>query len=198
MSSDGHNLAKENGVTMSFTLVDGTQAMKNIVPFFSFKEHESYESMKESGGWELVASTMMNEQVRERRIKFYFVADMKTMLITLGYKAANSRNACIFCKCSKERWALCGADNKCDFRGEIRESNDGIVLPKLKAGDPGFKNEPLISSELFDGVILDVMHLYLRVTDAIFSRAVAKMSKKGIQDFFSVCGIIIFSPKGGF
>lgn len=36
-------------------------------------------------------------------VKFFFVADMKTMLLTLGYKAADGRDTCLFCTCSKIR-----------------------------------------------------------------------------------------------
>ena len=187
VSSDGHNLGKENAVTMSFSLVDGTQKVANIVPFFSFKEHESYDSMESSGGWQVAARAMTDERVKERGIQFFLVADLKTLYITLGFKSANARDVCIYCRCSKERWAKCGVDRKCSPRYVVQE---GVVqLSVLKPGDPGYKNEPLISAELFHGIIIDVMHLFLRVSDAIFSRAVTLMSKKGIVLFLEVCGV---------
>ena len=172
---------------MSFTLVDGTQRMKNVAAFFSFKEHESYKSYEASGGWDVAASAMQDARVKEKGIQFFLVADLKTLYIALGSKSANARDVCIYCSCLKDRWALCGVDGHCQARYSIE--NGVMKLPSLKQGDAGFKNQPLIQSELFHGIIIDVMHLFLRVSDAIFSRACLLMSKKGIELFLQICGV---------
>ena len=183
MSVDGHDLRRESAVTLSFSLVDGSQKMSKILPFRSFKGKESQENYAAEKVWEEVHMVMKDERLSH--VKFFLCADMKSLLMCLGYKAANAKDGCLFCVCTKERWHLCCADNKCVLRGHRDESR--WYLPPLKPSDPGFKTNPLVDSSQFWGVVIDILHMFFRVTDAIFGRVIGFMSVGGKDVFLGLC-----------
>ena len=178
---DGHNIAKNSAITGTLSLVDGTQKSSNIRTIFMVKGVESYDNLKENNVWFEIQQLMPNFL---DRAKFFFVADLKSLLQNLGFKAANAKDICIYCSCSKENWLRCGTSCKPRYK---RDASGKYFLPKLKRTDPGYAREPLIESDKFEFVILDMLHLYLRVSDQILSRACSLMSSDGRAAFVEFC-----------
>lgn len=113
------------------------------------------------------------------------MADLKSLLMNLGMKGANASDICIYCECHKSRWHLCSVDDKCKPR--YRSRNGKLVLPPLTSGKPGYAREPLLSTDLYEFVIIDILHLYLRVTDQILCYTCSLMDKSGQEQFVDFC-----------
>ena len=157
--------------------------MSKILPFRSFKGKETQENYAAEEVWDEVLAVMQDEQLSH--VKFFLCADMKSLLMVLGFKAANARDGCIFCMCRKDRWTLCCVDKKCVTRGKL--SDGRWILPPLKRADPGFKCKPLVDSSMFFGMLVDTLHMFFRITDAIFGRVIGFMSEKGKDVFLELC-----------
>ena len=85
-------------------------------------------------------------------VKFIFVADYKFMLMALGMKAANCRNACLFCE-----------------QTNVSYCYGGLTWRKrLDPKAPGFKNKTIMPCFSLMDLALDTMHLFFRVTDKLF------------------------------
>ena len=91
-----------------------------------------------------------------RNVRVLFCADYKFLLIALGMKAATSSNACIYCKCKSGKY----------FHGpaEPRES--------IRRGDPGTKLDNMLPNINPEDIVIDVLHMYFRVSDRLFHRLV--------------------------
>lgn len=186
MSSDGANMTiKKSAVSFSFTLVDGSQMGKNVAAFKSHMGQENRENLAKWNSWNDVQKVI--EDPRLKCVRFFLVADLKTLLLALGYKSANGRDVCFICSCDKSRWHMCTFDSKCSPRYSSSECESKLILPPLKAGDPGYKAKPMIDVSVFHGVVFDTLHLFLRVTDQILGRACSSMSKQGITVFLRYC-----------
>ena len=85
-------------------------------------------------------------------VRFIFVADYKFMLLCLGMKSANSRNACLYCEQSNVNY----------FNGGLRWRE--MLNPKK----PGCKLKNLLPCFELKDTAIDTMHLFFRVTDKLF------------------------------
>ena len=190
VSVDGHDPTRNiKTVTFSFSLVcePAAQSAELTVPVVSIPGAESYDLVRDSGVWSTIQSELKHELTiddREHRVEYYLCADLKSLLLYLGFKAANARDCCIYCSCSKGRWGRCCEDGKCVGRYVTK---GGLTLPPLQPGDPGYKQPPLIDVTLYRFVIIDVLHMFLRVTDQMFSRACGFMSRGQLDQFMIEC-----------
>ena len=106
--------------------------------------------------------------------------------MNLGMKAANALDICIYCECHKSRWHMCTMDSGCKPR--YYTNGDGkLVLPSLVQGKPGFAREPLLKSDAYEFVMIDILHLYLRISDQILVAACGLMGEKGRELFAEFC-----------
>ncbi|XP_043202959.1 uncharacterized protein LOC122370995 [Amphibalanus amphitrite] len=192
VSVDGHNPSRNiSAVTFSLSLVceRDTQSSKYIVPVISLPGAETYELVRDSSAWEQIErelNAVIDVGGRHVNVEYYLCADLKSILLYLGYKSANGRDVCIYCSCNKGRWGACCADGKCQAR--FRQAPDGsIALPALRPSDPGYKQPPLVDITRYKFVIIDILHLYLRVTDQLFVRCCNFMDKRQIGEFLAVC-----------
>ncbi|CAM1329199.1 Uncharacterised protein g9939 [Pycnogonum litorale] len=185
ISCDGHNVNKGSAVTFTASLVDGTQSSDRVVVLQSIKGSENYDVIKEAAVWPAIEQCLP-DQINGKVIKYFFCADLKSLLLNLGYKDSNGRDVCIYCSCDKARWHLCCQDEKC--KPCYNQSKNKIALPSLQPSDPGYKRKPLIDIGKYKFVIVDTLHAYLRITDQLFSRTVCAMSKKNVSVFLNECG----------
>ena len=91
-----------------------------------------------------------------RRVRVVFCADYKFLLISLGMKSATSAHSCIYCTCKSSTF----------FRGP------GEPRHTIRCGDSGTKLENMLPSLSLDDIVVDVMHMYFRVSDRLFGRLV--------------------------
>ena len=91
-----------------------------------------------------------------RNVQVVFCADYKFLLIALGMKAATSSNACVYCKCKSGDY----------FRGPSVPRNS------IRCGDPGTKLDNMMPNCDPEDIVVDVLHMYFRVSDRLFHRLV--------------------------
>ena len=121
---------------------------------------ETYELVKGVKAWESIETELHPVlQIGDRMVKVQYdlCGDPKSLLLYLGYKPANARDACIYRMCLKDRWGTCCSDSKCATR--FVSAPAGIVLPRLRPRDPGYKQPPLVNVERYKFVVIDILHM---------------------------------------
>ena len=192
VSVDGHDPSRNlHAVTFSISLVcePTPQSSRHIVPIITLSGTEEYDFIRQSGAWDLIQaqlSPIVDIDGKQVHVEYFLCADLKSLLLCLGYKSANARDVCLFCSCDKNRWGSCCEDGKCALR--YREASDGtLTLPTLLPSDAGYKQPPLVDMSKYKFVIIDILHLYLRVTDQIFVRSCNFIAKRQLAEFFNIC-----------
>ena len=109
-------------------------------------------------------------------IEWFLGGDLKFLALCTGIGAANSKYACVWCKCPaedrhdiKKNWSINEAEKGARTIDEIQKLSK---LPKRKSKDKetetyGCKQQPLFPFIPIDHIIPDVLHLFLRVTDVL-------------------------------
>ena len=148
--------------------------------------------------WRKIETELVPEVVvggKRMQVEYFLCADLKSLLLNMGYKSANARDVCVYCTCCKSRWELCCKDNKCCVR-YVRISDGSYQLQNLRPSDAGFKRPPLVNMSLYKFVITDILHAYLRITDHLFVKSCNLMPPFKLAEFVDVCrhnGIKAFS-----
>ena len=100
------------------------------------------------------------------QIKKCFGGDLKFLALLYGLNAANSDYPCIWCKCNiTEKLDLKKLKNWSISDRKLAESAKIIQSGRASKG---YIKPPILNFIDFDSVILDMLHLYLRVTDRFF------------------------------
>ena len=106
------------------------------------------------------------------KLDFFLGGDMKFLLMVMGLSGATSTYACLWCKIHKdERWEMSQPkDFYCTvpMKRTLQEIKD---MSKLKTDNFCCIHEPLPNIEL-DHVILDELHLLLRITDRLLDNVI--------------------------
>jgi len=120
----------------------------------------------------------------EFTIEWFFTADLKYLAIALGIEAANSRFACIWCKCpSEERYdvtKIWSIQNENEGARTIASISRSAKLPKTKKYNEekcGCIRLPLFPSIPIDHVVLDILHLFLRVSDVLTNLLIVEIRR---------------------
>jgi len=114
----------------------------------------------------------------EYTIEWFLGADLKFLALCTGIGAANSKYACIWCKCPSEdrhditiKWSINDMKYGARTIGEIQKLS---ALPKSKSKNEtnekyGCKEQPLFPFIPIDHTIPDILHLFLRITDVLIN-----------------------------
>ncbi len=89
-------------------------------------------------------------------IEYWLGGDLKFISIILGVQAANGEYPCPWCTCSKKNFS-CNIHNIC-----IDRKFNGDSL-----GTKGYKYEPILGFIKPENVIVDILHLFSRVSDKL-------------------------------
>ena len=130
-------------------------------------------------------------------VHFYLGADWKFLAMACGIDAANSKYACIWCTCSKDdrhkvdkEWSIT------DVEKGARTINSIITASKLPAKSPKRFNcsrTPLFQAVPIHRVIIDNLHLFLRITDNLINLLITELRRMdGIEKCTSLdsCGAV--------
>lgn len=165
-------------ILLSFALLQGADdvmSAKGNHTIAVVKGAEKYYTLKESFRDVFEEINQLNErktiQVRGRdcEVELFLGGDYKFILIMLGLKGATSHYACAWCKVHK--------DNRHDMQFNLDHYNteplkrtlqELISLAGKKKDNYCSENAPLLFIDL-DHVILDELHLMLRVTDVLIN-----------------------------
>ena len=112
------------------------------------------------------------------KLDFFLGGDMKFLLMVMGLSGATSTYACLWCKIHKdERWEMSQPkDFYCTvpMKRTLQEIKD---MSKLKTDNFCCIHEPLLNIEL-DHVILDELHLLLRITDRLLDNVITECEER--------------------
>lgn len=147
------------------------------------KGSESYSTLKES--FSNVFSEI-NEAIKqghitvndyEYNLEFFLGGDYKFLLLMMGMKGATSI-ACLWCKIAKDlRWRM-GSTLDHYNSSPLRRTLEEMTKMSQKKGTQdkySCEHEPLLKIEL-GHVVLDELHLLLRITDVLINNLVKQNS----------------------
>lgn len=172
LSGDGTNVGHLHILNFTFSLPDFKygQAAKGNFSLGAFEiNSESYDELN-SCFTELnpmlknIKSFKIGEQTFN--IKFYLAGDLKFLANMLGINQANSNLPCIWCKCPKTNcdsleWSI--SDLKKGARSH--EESEIRRVYKNVPNKLGYIKSPIFDFIPFENVIIELMHLNLRITD---------------------------------
>ena len=112
------------------------------------------------------------------QIDYYLGGDWKFLACITGIDSARSQYACIWCKCSMTDRA------DVEKKGSIsnpslgaRTIEENITLSKLPKSKKSYNvsNPPLFPTILLTKVVIDNLHLFLRVSDGLIDRFIVQL-----------------------
>ena len=186
LTGDGTNIGKRlHVVNFGFTILDeGDKAYSAAGNhcLAIFKEPESYDSLKKClsdfiSEVEQLKSIEVNGMTFE--IDYYLGGDWKFLALATGIDSASSTYACIWCKCpaserhiSSQKWSML------DPKLGARTIQENIRLSSSRSKNkynvsrlPLFPNIPLTH------VVVDNLHMFLRVGDTLIDLLIAELRK---------------------
>ena len=192
VSGDGTNIGKRiNVVNITFTILNEKQlamSEKGNYILAIIKEAESYDTLSTSIS-DLVAEMQPLKEISVDDVKYnleYFLGgDWKFLACVCGIGAANADYACIWCKCAHldrcdttKQWSILDAEKGARKLDEIEKN--------ARSRKENCKSKPLFEFIPLSHVVIDTLHLFLRVSDNLiallvrelkFSDAIAKKNK---------------------
>lgn len=103
-------------------------------------------------------------------IEIYLGGDMKFLAMVCGIDAANCVHACIWCKCPKlERWDMNQEWSITDTTKGARSIEEIASLASKKQDKFNCSREPLFPFIPIHRVIIDTLHLFLRISDMLIN-----------------------------
>ena len=189
LSGDGTYLGSLHVVTFGFSLIDEGCVAKSATGYHVLcilKETESYESIS-IGLRDVIEEVSMisrdgiTVQECHYAVKFYLGADWKFLAMVCGIDSANSKYACIWCTCPKEdrhdttkEWSIT------DVKKGARTVESISLASKLPAKSPKKYNcsrMPLFEDIPIHRVIIDVLHLFLRIADNLINLLITELRR---------------------
>ena len=192
ISCDGAKMSRStNFVILSFALLQsGSQVMssKGNRTLAIVNGPENYDTIKDS------MQNIINEinsvasdgkikiDGKDRNVELFLGGDTKFLLMAMGMKGATSDYACLWCKIHK----LCRWDTSKDIgfynSGEMKRTLKDIKNCHSKNQYSCCQN-PLFSINL-DHIILDELHLMLRITDRLLENLIMEVMEKDSKEDF--------------
>ena len=185
LSGDGTRVGRNlHVVNVTFTLIDELQAasVAGNYTLAIFEMSESYDELR-------TALQNITTEVEELKtvivdghsynLQYFLGGDWKFLSLICGLNAANSKYSCIWCKCPsgkrwdmKLKWSL--QDQKCGAR-TIEEIKQLSKEPPKKRY--GCVRQPLFQSVPITHVVIDSLHLFLRVADVLINLLIMDLQR---------------------
>jgi len=185
LSGDGTNIGKRlHVVTFTFTLLEeGNKAHSSDGNHILavFKEPEKYESVKaalEDISAEVEQLTSIQVGDIDFQIKYHLGGDWKFLAMVTGIDAASSDHACIWCKCkTSERFDTEKERLFSDPTAGARTIEENLSLSQLPKSRKKYNvsNCPIFPSIPLTHVVIDNLHLFLRVSDKLITLLVTEL-----------------------
>ena len=187
LTGDGTNIAKSiHVVNFAFTLLNEESIASS--PFGNhslaiLQGPEDYNALATSLS-DIVkeASELQSIEIdgKEHNIEYFLGGDLKFLAIVCGIEAANAKYACIWCKCaSGDRWDMSKDWSAFEASKGARTTDEiekHCKLSKSKCFSccevPIFKFIPI------DHVIIDTLHLFLRVSDLLINLLIQDLRRQ--------------------
>ena len=185
ISGDGTNIGKRLKLeNVTYTILNEKDAAMNEKGNYVLaiiKTTENYDNLKESLAD--LRNEMLNlKEITVNNIKYnieYFLGgDWKFLACVCGLGAANQDFACIWCKCprnerydTRKKWSLT------DKSLGARDSGKHAKGKKYNC-----KHDPLFSFIPIDHVIIDTLHLFLRISDNLIELLIRELRRQDAID----------------
>ena len=180
LTGDGTRIARGlNVVNVAFTILEEGTKARSVAGNHTIaimKVSESYDELikglrdicQEARDLEMIT---VDERIF--KITFFLGGDWKFLATVNGLEHANANFACIWCKCAKTqrfdmhlKWSI--SDVQKGAR-TIEEISQKAKLPKSSPDKYGCCREPIFPFIPIDRVIIDTLHLFLRVSDLLLN-----------------------------
>ncbi len=132
------------------------------------------------------------------RLQLSLSGDMKFLLIVLGMKAANAKYACMYCLIPKhQRWIM-SRYQSFYYMAKLRRTLAKMRQHAKAKGETYGMNYPPLFDIPLDYVVVDELHLLLRITDNLTENLVLEakqilrhnnLSLVQCEEFFKSCGV---------
>ncbi len=178
-------------VNFTFTVLDEGEAAYSSDgnhPIAIFREQENYDSL-------FRALADVRKEVNElKRIKvaenwytieYFLGGDMKFLALATGIDSAASTYACVWCKCpATDRFDADMAWSAIDTSKGARTVEENFQNSKLPKSKKKFNvsHEPLFRNIPLDHVIVDNLHLFLRISDVLIDLVITDLKREEAID----------------
>ena len=201
LSGDGTYIAKNlHVIHFTFTLIDETKSTctstasdNHILAILNTQD--KYDELKRGLSDIILEAESLNQVEFDSsiyEIEYFLSGDWKFPSIVCGLDSANSEYACIWCKCPKgQRWNM-------DKNWSLRDTSLGArtvgelqTLSGMKSRNQKFNcfNSPLFSFIPMDHVIIDTLHLFLRISDVLINLLIQDLQRCDGIDKVTTCKI---------
>ena len=175
LSGDGTVIGKRlHCVVFAFTILEenSTGSVDGIHPIALFRDSEKYESVKLALADlidEMKDTDVITVDGETFRIIYSLGGDYKFLSMVTGIDSANCKYACIWCKCPKDsRWIT-------DKTWDSRTAEENELLSSKSKKSFNVTNPPLFPFIPLQNVVIDNLHLFLRVTDVLVDLLLAEV-----------------------
>lgn len=193
LSGDGTNVGKRlHVINVTFTILDeGAKAMSadgnHLVAII--KEPENYDKLAESMAdirQDVESFTHVSVGTECFDIEWFLGGDWKFLACVCGLGAATASHPCIWCKCQlydkyngRKEWSL--SDTSKGARS-IQEIQQTLNQRSRTVERCNVKHSPLFPSIPLDHVVIDSLHLFLRISDNLINLLILEFRRKDSID----------------
>ena len=184
LSGDGTNIGKRlKIVNFTFTILNEKEVAmgeRGNYILAIIKADETYENLLQSLADLRSEMTLLNKIIVNNRtynIEYFLGGDWKFLACVCGLGAANQDYACIWCKCPRlQRWDT-------EKQWSLTEINLGArtleqISKCAKSKQYNCKKDPLFSFIPLDHVIIDTLHLFLRISDNLIELLIRELRRQ--------------------
>ena len=195
ISGDGTNIGKRLKLeNVTYTILNEKDAAMNEKGNYVLaiiKTTENYDNLKESlADLNNEMSNLKEITVNNHKysIEYFLGGDWKFLACVCGLGAANQNFACIWCKCPRhERFDIRKKWSITDKSLGARDSEE--IGKHAKSKQYNCKSNPLFSFIPIDHVIIDTLHLFLRISDNLIKLLIRELRRKDAIDKVSTFSI---------
>jgi len=173
LSGDGTNVKQMHLLNFTFALPDFKygQAAKGNFSLGVFEiVKESYEELLTCFAEIIpILRTIKTFQIDDKifNIEFYLAGDMKFLATAMGINQANSNFACVWCTAHIQDFGLEWSISDPMFGARSHKESEVKRVHKNSLNRLGYIAVPLFDFIPFQNVIIDLLHLFLRITDKL-------------------------------
>ena len=186
--SDGTNITKSNVsiLNITFTILDDLEMAKTCTgnyllgSFLISKENYAQCSASLREVLQLVKEcTAITHRNKTLAVRKYFGGDLKNLATLYGLVMANGTYPCVWCTTSKNEFVQdCAPDTRRSITRSLAEAQQCCASgDKTLDGQRGYFYPPLVDFIDFDHVVVDTLHLYLRISERLIKLFVGHLAR---------------------
>ena len=190
LSGDGTNIGKRlHVINFTFTLLDeGSVAYgyEGNHTLAVLKEPENYESLAkglEDIRLEVECLKQIVVDGQTYDVVYFLGGDWKFLALCTGIDSAMSNYSSIWCKCPKfDRYDMAKKWSISDPEFGARTVEENIMLSKKRKKEYNVSHAPLFPTIPLTNVVIDNLHMFLRVSDVLINLLVVELKRQDAVD----------------